>query len=172
MYDLRVHLAVADLAALDQGQRKSFLRFEMVKDARFLNTDRIGQVLETHLGWAAGRLGFRAVTPVFDGAEEHEIEADLGRAWLIEIAWKDITERAWQIPFSSRVDSLTNHQHTVAEGDELQVGDLVEDAAELTQQDLDDIEQVALKEPALIHRLVSPESDITAINVTIELPGV
>jgi DNA-directed RNA polymerase subunit beta len=56
----------------------------------------IGQVLETHLGWAAGRLGFRAVTPVFDGAEEHEIEADLGRAWLIEIAWKDITERAWQ----------------------------------------------------------------------------
>ncbi len=56
----------------------------------------IGQVLELHLGWAADRLGFRAITPVFDGAEEDEIEAELGRAWLIERAWKDVTERAWQ----------------------------------------------------------------------------
>ncbi len=56
----------------------------------------IGQVLETHLGWAADRLGFRAITPVFDGAEEEEIEAELGRAWMIDRAWEDITERAWQ----------------------------------------------------------------------------
>src|SRR5690606_13036360 len=56
----------------------------------------IGQVLETHLGWAADRLGFRAVTPVFDGAEEDEIEAELARAWLIDTAWDDITERAWE----------------------------------------------------------------------------
>ncbi|HRE48785.1 MAG TPA: DNA-directed RNA polymerase subunit beta [Aggregatilineales bacterium] len=55
----------------------------------------IGQVLETHLGWAAGQLGFRAVTPVFDGAEEREIEAELGRAWLIDYTWEAITERAW-----------------------------------------------------------------------------
>ena len=55
----------------------------------------IGQVLETHLGWAADRLGFRAISPVFDGAEEEEIEAELGRAWMIDTAWKDITERAW-----------------------------------------------------------------------------
>ncbi len=56
----------------------------------------IGQVLETHLGWAADRLGFRAITPVFDGAEESEIEAELGRAWMIDEAWKDITRRAWE----------------------------------------------------------------------------
>ncbi len=55
----------------------------------------IGQVLETHLGWAADRLGFRAISPVFDGAEEEEIEAELGRAWLMDRAWKAITERAW-----------------------------------------------------------------------------
>jgi len=55
----------------------------------------IGQVLETHLGWAADRLGFRAITPVFDGAEEQEIEAELGRAWMIDLAWHEITERAW-----------------------------------------------------------------------------
>jgi DNA-directed RNA polymerase subunit beta len=56
----------------------------------------IGQVLEIHLGWAADRLGFRAVTPVFDGAKEDEIRAELGRAWMIERAWKEMTERAWQ----------------------------------------------------------------------------
>ena len=55
----------------------------------------IGQVLETHLGWAASRLGFRAVTPVFDGADEAQVEAELARAWLIDRAWGEITERAW-----------------------------------------------------------------------------
>jgi len=55
----------------------------------------IGQILETHLGWAAHRLGFRAVTPVFDGADELQVEAELARAWLIDRAWDEITERAW-----------------------------------------------------------------------------
>jgi len=55
----------------------------------------IGQVLETHLGWAASRLGFRAITPVFDGAKESEIEAELARAWMIDRAWYEARERAW-----------------------------------------------------------------------------
>ena len=54
----------------------------------------IGQVLEIHLGWAAERLGFRALTPVFDGAREEEIQVELGRAWLLDHAWQIITERA------------------------------------------------------------------------------
>ncbi len=54
----------------------------------------IGQVLETHLGWAADRLGFRTITTVFDGASEDEIEAELARAWLIDRAWDDVRERA------------------------------------------------------------------------------
>ena len=33
----------------------------------------VGQILETHLGWAARILGFQAITPVFDGAKESEI---------------------------------------------------------------------------------------------------
>jgi DNA-directed RNA polymerase subunit beta len=55
----------------------------------------LGQVLETHLGWAASRLGFRAITPVFDGASEFEIEAELARAWLMDQAWKELVETAW-----------------------------------------------------------------------------
>ncbi|MCS6909809.1 MAG: DNA-directed RNA polymerase subunit beta [Anaerolineales bacterium] len=56
----------------------------------------IGQILETHLGWAADRLGFRAITPVFDGATEEEIEAELARAWLIDHAWREVTDLAWK----------------------------------------------------------------------------
>ncbi|MBM3126045.1 MAG: DNA-directed RNA polymerase subunit beta, partial [Chloroflexi bacterium] len=55
----------------------------------------IGQVLEVHLGWAAKRLGFRATTPVFDGARETEIEAELARAWLVDQAWKETGDAAW-----------------------------------------------------------------------------
>ena len=40
----------------------------------------LGQILETHLGWAAAILGFQAVTPVFDGATEQEIMACLREA--------------------------------------------------------------------------------------------
>ncbi len=56
----------------------------------------IGQVLEVHLGWAAKRLGYRAVTPVFDGASEEEIEAELARAWIIDEAWKEVGVKAWE----------------------------------------------------------------------------
>ncbi len=44
----------------------------------------LGQVLETHLGWAASLLGFRAMTPVFDGAPDTAIEDSLGQAWIVE----------------------------------------------------------------------------------------
>jgi len=46
----------------------------------------IGQVLETHLGWAARRMGFRAISPVFDGGNPKTIEDALCRAWICEQA--------------------------------------------------------------------------------------
>jgi DNA-directed RNA polymerase subunit beta len=44
----------------------------------------LGQVLETHLGWAADKLGFKVATPVFDGAREDEIRDALREAGLPE----------------------------------------------------------------------------------------
>jgi DNA-directed RNA polymerase subunit beta len=44
----------------------------------------VGQILETHLGWAAKKLGFQAITPVFDGATEEEIRAALKEAGIPE----------------------------------------------------------------------------------------
>ncbi len=46
----------------------------------------IGQILETHLGWAAHMLGFKVLTPVFDGADDADIEDALARAWLAQKA--------------------------------------------------------------------------------------
>jgi DNA-directed RNA polymerase subunit beta len=44
----------------------------------------VGQILETHLGWAAQKLGFKAITPVFDGASEEEIRSCLREAGIPE----------------------------------------------------------------------------------------
>jgi DNA-directed RNA polymerase subunit beta len=46
----------------------------------------IGQVLETHLGWAANTLGFHAISPVFDGARDFEIDDALALAWMAQEA--------------------------------------------------------------------------------------
>ena len=46
----------------------------------------LGQILETHLGWAAQILGFKVLTPVFDGADDAAIEDALARAWLAQKA--------------------------------------------------------------------------------------
>jgi DNA-directed RNA polymerase subunit beta len=46
----------------------------------------LGQVLETHLGWAAHNLNFRANTPVFDGARDVSVEDALARVWFVQQA--------------------------------------------------------------------------------------
>lgn len=82
-------------------------------------------------------------------------------------AIKELTEKSWKLPHSTRVDSLTNYQHTYAEGDDLTVVDLVEkDPDELTQKDLDWIREVTLSEPTLKRRLISPSGETTAVNIT------
>ena len=83
----------------------------------------------------------------------------------------DITERAWQTPYSIRVDSLSNFQHTYADGDELTVTDLVDDPGKLSDSELAHVRDVALEEPLLVRRIVSPSGHVTAVNITVELPG-
>jgi DNA-directed RNA polymerase subunit beta len=82
---------VADMPFLEDGTPIDIILNPLGVPGRM----NIGQILETHLGWAADRLGFRAVTPVFDGARELEIEAELARAWLVTRAWREVTEDAW-----------------------------------------------------------------------------
>lgn len=96
-----------------------------------------------------------------------------GKVFSVETlkAVQAITEASWQIPFSTRVDSITNHQHTYAEDDDLMVDDLVVDPDELSADDLMRIQSIAINEPMMVHRLISPDSKYTGINVTVQLPG-
>ena len=50
----------------------------------------IGQILETHLGWAASKLGYRAITPTLDGATEEDIKEELKKAGLPESGKVDL----------------------------------------------------------------------------------
>jgi len=87
-------------------------------------------------------------------------------------AVKLLTEKSWQIPYSSRVDSISNFQHTEAEADDLLVRDLVEEPTSLDRNELDRIKKIALSEPLLVKRLISPTAHVTGINATIQLPGI
>ncbi len=82
-----------------------------------------------------------------------------------------LTEASWQIPYSSRVDSITNYQHTWAEDDDLIVANLVENADALSDDQLRQVRDIALSRPMLVDRLVSPSGHVTGINVNILLPG-
>jgi DNA-directed RNA polymerase subunit beta len=83
---------VEDMPFLDNGRPVDLILNPLSVPGRM----NLGQLLEVHLGWAAERLGFRALTPVFDGATEYEIEAELGRAWMIDKAWDVAAEKAWE----------------------------------------------------------------------------
>jgi uncharacterized protein len=85
-------------------------------------------------------------------------------------AVRALSEAAWQLPYSRRVDSLTNFQHSYAQGDDLTVEDLVPAGAGLTPARLEAIREIALGEPLLLDRLISPDSRTTGVNVTVTLP--
>jgi predicted RND superfamily exporter protein len=82
-----------------------------------------------------------------------------------------LTEASWQMPYSSRVDSVTNFQHARAEEDDLIVEDLVQNAEDLSDEDLGRISTIALSEPLLVNNLLSGSGHVTGVAVTILLPG-
>ncbi len=90
----------------------------------------IGQVLEVHLGWAALRLGYRGVTPVFDGASEEEIESELARAWLIDEAWRVSGEKAWEW-----LNEQTYDPEAIRDDDEVRLLYLTHKMSEYTNYD-------------------------------------
>jgi predicted RND superfamily exporter protein len=112
---------------------------------------------------------------------------------LESIRW--MTREGWKLPYATRVDSITNFQHTRADGDDLVVGDLFTGArvAPSTGQargaspstplrgledqipaspsaELAHVREIALSEPLLRNRLISPRAHVTAVNVTVSFP--
>jgi len=85
-------------------------------------------------------------------------------------AVNELTTRAWQVPLSIRVDSLTNYQNMVAEDDDLIVGDLVEDPQDLNAERLTYIRETAFAQPTLVQKLVSADGTATGVNIMFEMP--
>ena len=86
-------------------------------------------------------------------------------------AVRELTKESWQIPYSTRVDSITNFQHTWATEDELIVEELVGDSA-ITDDLIHRAKTVSSQEPTLKNRLISQDGKTKGINVRVQPPGV
>ena len=93
-----------------------------------------------------------------DATSEQALEA---------LVW--LTERAWQTPYSRRVDSMANFQRITADGDELSVRDLVDPVLLGQEQERIRIRDIALADLGLAGSLVARDGSVSAVNVTVEL---
>ena len=89
---------------------------------------------------------------------------------LTAVYW--LTTESWQVPYSTRVDSISNFQHTIAEEDDLIVEDLVLDPDTLTDADMPRLKAIAINDPLLLNKIVSQTGHVSIVNVTNQLPGI
>ncbi len=82
----------------------------------------------------------------------------------------ELTEASWQVPYSNRVNSLSNLQYTRAEGDEIQVRDLIETGIDYTAEYIAGVEKYVLGKPSILDRTVSSDARVTAVNITVQKP--
>ncbi|MEM0988880.1 MAG: efflux RND transporter permease subunit [Pseudomonadota bacterium] len=85
----------------------------------------------------------------------------------------EITELSWRLPLVRRVDSLTNFQHTFADGDDMTVRDLVVDPLNLSPADVDEAREIATTRIELQNSyLPAGKTDVTMVQVLFTLPGI
>ncbi len=87
---------------------------------------------------------------------------------LSAVEW--LTEEGWKVPYSKRVDSLTNYQHTYAKEDDLIVEDLIKNPGKLTAGQLERAEKIALLEPSLVDKIISKTGHVTTIIINTQKP--
>ncbi|MET2850731.1 MMPL family transporter [Vibrio owensii] len=85
---------------------------------------------------------------------------------------QSLTVDSWQVPYSSRVDSIANYQHTEAFEDDLLVEDLLYEDYELTPERIAKVKNIALSEPVLKSALISEKGGVTVVNITVQLPEI
>ena len=127
------HLAVGDKMAGRHGNKGVIARIVPVEDMPFLDDGtavdvllnplgvpsrmNVGQILETHLGWACGVLGFQAITPVFDGATEKQIHE------VIVEANQYVVDRAKELAANQQAPSATELLVKMPPGGKVQLYD-------------------------------------------------
>ena len=154
-----VALAAAVMAAMTAGVR--FIT--VTNDYRILfgeNNPELAEYERLEDTYAESNRALIAVAPVQGSAFTRET---LG-------AIEELTEAAWQAPYSSRVDSLTNYSHSEAFGDDLTVGPLVDGAEFLSDEELAEVETIALNSVETAGRLVSRDGSVGGVVINFFLP--
>ncbi|MCE2389905.1 MAG: MMPL family transporter [Proteobacteria bacterium] len=82
-----------------------------------------------------------------------------------------LTEQAWRTPYSTRVDSIANFPHTLADGDDLSVSELVDPDALSDADHRSWVRATALADPRIEGNLLARDGGVSAVNVTVELPA-
>ena len=83
---------------------------------------------------------------------------------------QEMTEESWLIPYSSRVESLTNYKIMTSVGDSFRIESLVDEPAALLLDDLKAIRKSSLSETQILGRLVSKDLKAAVIMVSLALP--
>lgn len=86
-------------------------------------------------------------------------------------AIEEFTARAWKLPYSIRVDSLSNFQYSYAVNDELIIKDLYTNSHELSEKQIDNIRDIALNDKLIVNRLISSDSSVAATIVNFIPPN-
>jgi len=120
------------------------------------------------------RLAYENMQKIFSKNESASIliaarEGDLFNQNSLELI-KEMTDLSWQVPYGTRVDSITNFQRSYAEDDDLIVEDLVLESDWLTPEYINTVKKVSLSEPELLNKLISPDGKVALINITVQLP--
>ncbi len=120
-------------------------------------------------------LAYQEIERTYTGDDTLFIALQPGAGSIFEpevlLLLEEVTEATWQIPHAARVDSLINFQHIEALGDDLNIGNLVENAAGLAPAEIARIRNIALGEPALVNRLISDNGRAAGILITLNFPG-
>ena len=86
------------------------------------------------------------------------------------VAIEELTERLWQTPYVTRVDSIANYSHSEGREDELVVGPLIGDAASLSDGDIERVRRIALSTQEVAGRFVSRDGRVAGLVVSVALP--
>ena len=92
------------------------------------------------------------------------LEGDVFTPRILSLV-QTITTLGWQVPYSSRVDSLTNYMVSKIDGDNMEVVHLVEDPNALTMEQLAEKRQYAINKPGIKNNLVSDDGSLAVINI-------
>ena len=86
------------------------------------------------------------------------------------VAIEQLTDQLWQAPYVVRVDSLANHSHSEGIEDELIVEPLFEDAASLSDEQLERVQSIALDTPEIAARFISRDGRVAGLIISFALP--